>query len=139
MTGAYPGITDIEAGSYATMDARYAGVGAPFQPALSVLVTVVSRPRPDTLVVDCGLKGITSEFGMPVVLDVPGATIASLSEEHAKIVLSDPAQVALKPGDTIELRPSHGCTTINLYSHYVACRGDRVEALWPVDARGCVT
>ena len=136
ISGDYPGVTDIEAGSYATMDARYASVGVGFEQALSLLCTIISRPRPDVLIADAGLKAITTEFGMPLVGNVRGATLSKLSEEHAKVVLDDPSQVALAPGDILELIPSHGCTTINLHEEYVICRGGRVESLWPIEARG---
>jgi 3-hydroxy-D-aspartate aldolase len=36
------------------------------------------------------------------------------------------------------LIPGHCDPTINLYDWYVAVRGGRVEALWPITARGAV-
>ena len=45
-------------------------------------------------------------------------------------------------GDTVWLIPGHCDPTVNLHDHYVCVRGGleagRVEALWPVDARGCI-
>jgi D-serine deaminase-like pyridoxal phosphate-dependent protein len=41
-------------------------------------------------------------------------------------------------GDRLWLIPGHCDPTINLYDWYVAIRGDRVEALWPITARGAV-
>jgi D-serine deaminase-like pyridoxal phosphate-dependent protein len=138
-SGTYPGVTEIQAGSYATMDGRYASIGIDFEQAVSLLCTVISRPRRDMLVIDAGLKAITTEFGLPAVRDVPGAAILKLSEEHGRVHLSDPSRVLLAPGDKIELIPSHGCTTINLHDHYVAYRGEYVEAIWPIEARGKIT
>ena len=45
ITARLPWMTELQAGSYATMDASYASVsGVEFQNALTVLATVVSRP-----------------------------------------------------------------------------------------------
>ena len=43
ISGAVEGITEIQAGSYALMDTDYARLGLPFEHALSVLGTVISR------------------------------------------------------------------------------------------------
>ena len=42
----------------------------------------------------------------------------------------------LKLGDKIKLVPGHCDPTVNLYDWYVGVRGDRVEAIWPITARG---
>ena len=36
----------------------------------------------------------------------------------------------------IRLVPGHCDPTVNLYDWYVGIRGNRVEALWPITARG---
>ena len=45
-------------------------------------------------------------------------------------------------GDTVWLLPGHCDPTVNLHDRYIVVRGGldggRVEAVWPVDARGCV-
>jgi D-serine deaminase-like pyridoxal phosphate-dependent protein len=41
-------------------------------------------------------------------------------------------------GDRIEFIPSHIDTTINLHDYYYACRNGKLEAIWPVAARGKV-
>ena len=135
-TGAYPGVTEIQAGSYITMDARYQGIGMPFECGLTVLSTVISRPRPEVLITDLGMKQLSHEFGMPHVLGLPGATLIRLSEEHGLIELEDPGAVPLEPGDVVEILPTHGDTTINLHDYFFAVRADRLEAVWPVAARG---
>jgi D-serine deaminase-like pyridoxal phosphate-dependent protein len=42
ITGQYPGVTEIQAGSYIFNDGKYKGVGAPFRNALTLLATVIS-------------------------------------------------------------------------------------------------
>jgi D-serine deaminase-like pyridoxal phosphate-dependent protein len=139
-TGVFPGITEIQAGSYATMDGRYravlaAGGEVPFEPALTVVARVISA-RDDRAVIDAGLKTMSSEFGLPEVMAPAGWSLAGFSEEHGSLQRSDGA--SLHRGDRVVLLPSHGCTTINLHDTYHVLRGGVLEALWPVAARGCI-
>ncbi len=135
ITGSYPGVTEVEAGSYVFMDTRYLGVIGGFEPALTVLATVISRPGKDVVITDAGMKTVTQEFGLPALKGVQGAELVKLSEEHGQIQLTGEA-ANLKPGDKVEFIPSHGCTTINLHDAYFAIRGDRLEAVWEIAARG---
>jgi D-serine deaminase-like pyridoxal phosphate-dependent protein len=41
-------------------------------------------------------------------------------------------------GDKIRLIPGHCDPTVNLYDWYVCVRGNRVEQVWPITARGAV-
>ena len=41
-------------------------------------------------------------------------------------------------GEKLLLVPGHCDPTVNLYDWYVAVRGGRVEALWPITARGAL-
>ena len=134
-SGNVPGIDEVQAGSYVFMDTKYRSVGIDFECALTVLATIISRPTPNLAITDAGAKALTYEFGLPAVKDIPGATLTSLSEEHGKVVFDAP-NLDLKVGDKIELIVSHGCTTINLYDRYFAVRDGRLEAVWPIAARG---
>ncbi len=134
ITGTISGVTEMQAGSYILMDTRYRGVGLPFACALTVLATVISRPVPERAVLDVGMKGITPEFGLPEVVGWPGAKVARLSEEHAILTLEPDS--AVLPGAHVELIPSHGCTTINLYDRFYAVRGNEVTGEWPIVGRG---
>ena len=133
IAGAYPGITELEGGSYIVMDAKYRSVLDDFECALTLLTTVTSRPDKESAILDAGMKAMTFEFGMPELINLQGAGIAFLSEEHGHLYLEDADQ---KVGDKVELIPSHCCTTINLHDAYYACRGDRLEAIWPIAGRG---
>ena len=127
-------IDEIQAGSYATMDGQYKKVGAEFDNALTLLVTVISRPRPDLAVIDAGFKALTSEFGPPSVL-VDGATFGRFSEEHGTLTLEGDAR-QLRPGDKLELLPAHGCTTINLHDNFYVMEDERLMDVWPIVGRG---
>ncbi|MGI6368260.1 MAG: DSD1 family PLP-dependent enzyme [Anaerolineae bacterium] len=133
ITGRYPGVTEIQAGSYATMDARYATIIPEFEHALTLVAQVISV-RGDKAVIDAGLKALTPEFGKQPVIQPTGWTMEKQSEEHSTLSRQDGP--ALKPGDKVELIPSHGCTTINLYDAYHVLDGGRVVALWPIAGRG---
>lgn len=128
------GITEIQAGSYALMDTDYAKLGLPFEHALSVLGTVISRPVPERCVADSGHKGCTKDHGNPSVKGVPGATVLTLNDEHATIALVP--DCPLRVGDRIELLPSHIDPTMNLYDVLYAVDGNVVVGIWPIAARG---
>jgi D-serine deaminase-like pyridoxal phosphate-dependent protein len=134
ITGRMEGITEIQAGSYVLMDTEYAKLGLPFEQALSVLGTVVSRPKPELCAADCGHKSCTFDHGNPSVKGIEGASVVFLSDEHATVALPPDSPIA--PGDRIELWPSHIDPTINLHDVIYAIDGDEVIEVWPVVARG---
>ncbi len=140
ITGQYPDITEIEAGSYLTMDTKYdtvEGVGGSFEIALSLLATVISIPTNDRIIIDAGMKSITREFGMPVLkYPMESVELYKLAEEHGYIQVKNNSQGIFKLGQKIELLPSHGCTTINLHDVYYGIRSGIVECVLPIEGRG---
>jgi D-serine deaminase-like pyridoxal phosphate-dependent protein len=137
-TGAY---TEVQPGSYIFMDADYARNlgedGRPvqaFEQSLFVLTTVMSHPVPARASVDAGLKAHSVDSGMPVVHGIPGARFTRASDEHGVIELDDPGTLSL--GQRIRLVPGHCDPTVNLHDWFVCFRGDRVEDIWPITARG---
>ncbi len=133
---------ELQAGSYIFMDADYAKnewteSGIPrFEHSLFVWTTVMSRPVADRAVVDAGLKASSVDSGMPRVAEVAGAEYVKASDEHGVLQLDGSARLAV--GDKLKLIPGHCDPTVNLYDHYVCVRNGRVEALWPITARGAV-
>jgi D-serine deaminase-like pyridoxal phosphate-dependent protein len=71
------------------------------------------------------------------VLSPTGWTLTRLSKEHGTLPRQEGGQ-PLRPGDRVEIAPSHGCTTINLHDACTVTRKDVVEAVWPIASRGCV-
>jgi D-serine deaminase-like pyridoxal phosphate-dependent protein len=129
---------EIQPGSYAFMDADYAKNewAAPlprFEHALFVLSTVMSR-APQHAVVDAGLKASSVDSGMPGVWQRDGLRYTHASDEHGWIEGSSLPAL----GEKLLLVPGHCDPTINLYDWYVCVRAGRVEALWPITARGAV-
>lgn len=132
---------ELQAGSYAFMDQDYGnnqhGDGdVVFEHALFVRTTVMSRPTADRAVVDAGLKASSVDSGLPTVWQRPGLRYAKAADEHGVIMTPDAAALAL--GDTLMLVPGHCDPTVNLYDELVCVRGERVEALWPIAARGAL-
>ena len=132
---------EIQPGSYVFMDADYnrnlGGDGKPlhaFQQSLFILATVMSRPVPERAVVDVGLKAHSVDSGMPGVVGIAGAEYLKASDEHGVIALRGPGTANL--GQKIRLIPGHCDPTVNLYDWLVCYRGDRVEEIWPISARG---
>ena len=133
---------EIQPGSYIFMDVDYAKNewAAPlprFEHALFVLATVMSRPAPDRAIVDAGLKASSVDSGLPQVWNRKGLVYGGASDEHGRIDIAAGA-VAPRLGEKLFLVPGHCDPTVNLYDFYVCVRGGRVEALWPITARGAV-
>lgn len=134
--------TEIQAGSYAFMDADYArnldGGGAPvsgFRHALFVLATVMSAPRPGTAVLDAGHKAVAVDSGLPLVWQRPDLRYVGASDEHGTLAFA-PEAAAPELGAKLRLVPGHCDPTVDRYDWYVGVRAGRVECLWPIAARG---
>jgi D-serine deaminase-like pyridoxal phosphate-dependent protein len=134
ITGRVPGVTEIQAGSYALMDSDYGQLDLGFEQAFWVIGTVISRPTATRAVADCGHKSMTKDHGLPTVRDMAGAVVASLNDEHATITVPPDARLAV--GDRVFLRPSHTDPTINLHDVFYALEGPRVVGVWPIAGRG---
>ena len=130
--------TEIQAGSYAFMDADYARNAAPppFRQSLFVLATVMSRAVPGMAVVDAGHKAVAVDSGLPLVWERPGLRVTGASDEHGSILIEDGAAPAL--GEKLRLVPGHCDPTVDRHDWYVGVRNGRVECLWPVAARGAM-
>jgi len=138
-TGAW---NEIQPGSYAFMDVDYGRNewAAPlprFANSLFVLATVMSRPSAQLAVLDAGLKASSVDSGMPAVWRRDGLAYTRASDEHGCVEIAAGA-AAPALGEKLLLVPGHCDPTINLYDWYVCVRGGRVEALWPITARGAV-
>jgi|SRR5882672_3497764 len=140
LEGASRVFNEIQPGSYVFMDADYNrndwDKGWPrFEQSLFVLATVMSAPTAQRAVVDAGLKASSVDSGMPLVHERPGVEYAKASDEHGVLKIAAGAK-APKLGEKLLLVPGHCDPTVNLYDWLVCVRKGRVEALWPVTARG---
>lgn len=131
--------TEIQAGTYAFMDTDYAGIdwgdALSFRHSLFLLGTVMSTPTPERAVVDLGLKSTSAESGAPQVADHPDLRCVAVHDEHC-ILVAGSRRSRPEVGTQLRLIPGHCDPTFNLHDCIVAVRGQHVEALWPISARG---
>ncbi len=139
---------ELQPGSYALLDRDYADneptPHAPrFEHALFVRSEVMSRGAAHA-VVDAGHKSHAIDSGLPRVWQRDDLAFANGGDEHGILRLRAAAVPGSLPelGQTVWLVPGHCDPTVNLHDHYVCIRGGLergvVEAVWPVDARGCI-
>jgi D-serine deaminase-like pyridoxal phosphate-dependent protein len=119
--------TEIQAGSYALMDTSYTALGLPFEPALSLLATVISVSQAFA-VADCGLKALGMDHGNPRIDD---AKVWFCSDEH---VTFGERRVAV--GERIRVWPAHVDPTVAYHARAWLVDGDEVLEDWPIDLRG---
>jgi D-serine deaminase-like pyridoxal phosphate-dependent protein len=138
---------ELQAGSYLFMDRDYAenevAAQAPhFEHALFVKSQVISRGYSHA-VVDAGHKAHAIDSGMPRVWQRE-FDFTNGGDEHG--ILQPRPGAAPEPlpqlGETVWLVPGHCDPTVNLHDRYIVVRGGLeggvVDAIWPVDARGCL-
>jgi len=129
--------TEIQAGSYALMDADYQrndwDDAWRFEQALFCASRVTSIGDGTRSVLDAGLKSLAVDTGLPTVAAVGLAYVAA-NDEHG-ILRSEGGRL---PGldELVMLAPGHVDPTMNLHDEIVAIRAGRVEAIWPISARG---
>lgn len=140
--------TELQPGSYIFMDGHYgadewAGVLRP-RHSLYIAASIMSATRAGVVVCDVGLKGVAVDSGLPSRIswlsrreEAPLRYFAA-NDEHGLLELSgaQTADVAPLLGERLLVVPGHCDPTANLYDQYVCFRGDHVEQLWPIDARG---
>ncbi len=138
------GLTEFRPGTYVYHDRATVGAGAASLEdcALCVHVTVISAPERGRAVIDAGSKTFTSDridpavgAGYGHVLEYPAAVITALSEEHGVVDVSR-CELPPRVGERLRVVPNHVCPVSNLVDDVIAQRGGRIEAIWPVWARG---
>jgi len=150
------GLTELRPGNYVYFDRTQLALGAATLDdcALTVLATVVSKPAPDRIILDCGSKTLTNDQargivnaagygailaggrGSPRQIDET-LTIERVSEEHATVRVTGGTR--LEPGDRVRVVPNHSCTVSNLVDAVRLVDGDQVIDTLPVAARGRIT
>ena len=104
------------------------------QPALTVLATVTSS-QPGHVVVDAGFKSLSAFHHPPAVLDRNDLKLRYLSAEHGVFDLVEGAK-GPKVGERLRLLVGYSDSTNFLHRQFVGVREDRVECVWPLEARG---
>ena len=139
-----PGFTDVQVGSYVFMDAQYIDIGGAndpdvyndFQPALTILTTVLNAQYEGRATTDAGAKACTINRPWSRVKGETGMSYTSGSDEFGTIRYEADASRTYAVGDKLELIVSHCDPVVNLYDRMYAARNGIVEAVWPIAARG---
>jgi len=135
-------LTELQVGSYVFMDRQYndvwekPGERVPFETSLFVQTTVISANREGLATTDAGFKSFATDAGNPIIASgaPAGASYFFFGDEQGGVLYAGPP--ALKPGDVLTCVVPHCDPTVNLYDRYHAVRGDTLEAIWKIEARG---
>lgn len=142
----FHGVNEVRPGTYIFNDRNTVGVSAASLEdcALSVLVTVVSTSVSGRAVIDGGSKTFSSDRyqaedgrGFGLIKEDHAAEIERFSEEHGHINLAQ-SNRKYTVGDRFMVIPNHVCSTVNMHDEIYGVRGEQVETVWRVAARGKV-
>jgi D-serine deaminase-like pyridoxal phosphate-dependent protein len=138
-----PGVTDVQVGSYIFMDCQYLEIGGEsndalytdFAPSLTVVTTVLNTYFPKSITTDAGAKALTLNKPGPWVIGEKDFSYNAGSDEFG-VIKYETAGRSYKVGDKLELLVPHCDPVVNEYDQMYAIRNDKVEAVWPISARG---
>ena len=136
------GCTEHRSGSYAFEGMTRISGSAMLNPtrcAVRVLVTVVSTPTPDRIIIDGGQKTFTSYPPKPYghIIECPDAQIYGMSVEHGHVDVSQCPRT-FHVGERLSVIPLHQEMTTNLHDEIYGVREEKVEIVWQVAGRGKV-
>lgn len=107
--------------------------------ATRMIVTVVSTPTADRIIIDGGQK--TFERNPPdpygYIVEYPEARIYGMSVEHGHVNVSACSH-RFRVGERLAVVPQHQGVTTNNHDEVYAVRKGLIEAVWPVAGRGKV-
>jgi D-serine deaminase-like pyridoxal phosphate-dependent protein len=138
------GLNEIRPGTYVFNDVNTirSGACALEDCAANILATVVSTARPGHMIIDGGSKTFSSDrsansadptFGY--LVEAPGARFHKMNEEHGFVDLTGAGR-EFRIGERVHVIPNHICVAVNLHEKMYGLRGETVERVWQVDARG---
>jgi D-serine deaminase-like pyridoxal phosphate-dependent protein len=130
-TAAFPGITEIQAGTYVIMDNFHGQMVPGFEHSLTIQASVISR-QSGKVIVDAGSKSVAAPSDVSMV----GHTLKPFrfDEEHG--IFAAPEGSPLRVGDSVALVPGYSPTTVNWYDAYHVVSDDVVTDIWPIIPRG---
>jgi len=138
------GLTDVQVGSYVFMDAQYLSIGSEeneevysdFGTSLTIMTTVLNAQYQGKATTDAGAKACTINQPWPIIKGETGMSYRSGSDEFGTITYEEDASRTYQVADKLEVIVSHCDPVVNLYDQMYAIRGDKVEAVWQIAARG---
>jgi D-serine deaminase-like pyridoxal phosphate-dependent protein len=130
-TAAYPGITEIQAGSYVVMDNFHGKMVPDFEHSLTIQASVISR-QSKQVIVDVGNKSVADPFNVTIVGH--DLEVFRSDEEHG--IFAAPDGSPLRVGDCVTLVPGYSPSTVNCYDAFHVVQDDVVVDIWPIIPRG---
>jgi D-serine deaminase-like pyridoxal phosphate-dependent protein len=130
-TAGYPGLTEIQAGTYVVMDNFHGKMVPGFEHSLTIQATVISR-QSGKVIVDAGNKSVADPADVTIVGH--DLEVFRFDEEHG--IFSAPRGSSLRVGDAVALVPGYSPSTVNWYDAYHVVHDDVVVDVWPIIPRG---
>jgi D-serine deaminase-like pyridoxal phosphate-dependent protein len=130
-TAAFPGLTEIQAGTYVVMDNFHGTMVPGFEHSLTIQATVISR-QSSKVIVDAGNKSVADPADVTIVGHE--LTVFRFDEEHG--IFAAPEGSGLRVGDAVALVPGYSPSTVNWYDAYHVVEDDVVVDIWPIIPRG---
>jgi D-serine deaminase-like pyridoxal phosphate-dependent protein len=130
-TAAYPGVTEIQAGTYVVMDNFHGQMVAGFEHSLTIQATVISR-QSGKIIVDAGNKSVADPTDVTMVGH--DHKVIRFDEEHG--IFDAAGGSRLRVGDPVALVPGYSPSTVNWYDAYHVVHEDVVVDIWPIIPRG---
>lgn len=132
-------LNEVQPGSYLFMDRQYRdalGEDAGFETSLFIQAQVISANQGDWVTLDAGLKAMATDGPLPRPV---GARFGKcrygwFGDEHGR--LSRPPGAPVMPGERVELETPHCDPTVDKYDLLYFVRGDVLEDIRVIDARG---
>jgi D-serine deaminase-like pyridoxal phosphate-dependent protein len=131
-TAGYPGVTEIQAGTYVVMDNYHGQMVPGFEHSLTIQASVISR-QSGKVIVDAGNKSVAAPTDVTMV-GHDEVTVFRFDEEHG--IFSAPGGSPLAVGDQVALVPGYSPTTVNWYDAFHVVHDDVVVDIWPIIPRG---
>ena len=130
-TAAYPGMTEIQAGTYVVMDNFHGRMVPGFEHSLTIQATVISR-QSGKVIVDAGNKSVADPADVTMVGH--DHKVFRFDEEHG--IFDAAGGSPLRVGDPVALVPGYSPSTVNWYDAYHVVQDDIVVDIWPIIPRG---
>ncbi|HEV8431413.1 MAG TPA: alanine racemase [Pyrinomonadaceae bacterium] len=145
-SGLFRGVNEVRPGMYIFNDRNTVAISACSLSdcALSVAVTVVSTAVSGHAIIDGGSKTFSYDrfqggdgSGFGIVKEDSAAEVERFSEEHGHLNIAH-SERRYRVGERLSIIPNHVCTTVNMHDEIYGVRGEQVEEVWRVAARGKV-
>ena len=137
-----PELTEMRVGTYVFWDWGSVDKGMTTfdRCAMRIRASVVSAHEPSRVILDSGSKTVNAETVkglLGYVVEYPNARFHQANEEHGFLDFTDCAAMP-KVGDIVHIIPVHTCVVTNLHNQLYGVRGEAIEQIWDVAARGLV-